>query len=198
MQTSRRCSDRGQDLEDTGQFERRERVFGACAAAALYRREALEALVYQGEYFDSAFFMYKEDVDLAWRSLIYGWESLFVPSAIGWHERRGSGGHLQRHIDVHSFKNRYLMILKNDRLVDVLRDIVPITLFSVIDLVKIIRWPYLGRSVPQVVNLLPRVLRWRRAIQSCRRAETSVPRRYFLSSRGMVRRRWLAWRNSWR
>ena len=196
--TSRECLDRGQGQKDAGQFDRSELVFGASAAAGLYRRETLEALAFEGEYLDNAFQMYKEDVDLAWRSLLCGWECLYVPTAIGWHERGGSTVRLPRYIDVHSFKNRYLMVLKNDRLPDLLLDIIPITIFNMIDWIKMIRWPYLGAAIPQILRVLPRILRWRRVIKSARRAEPDVPRRYFQSSRGMIRRRWTAWRESWR
>jgi GT2 family glycosyltransferase len=42
-------------------------VFGACSAAAFYRRDALEAIREAHGYFDERFFFLVEDVDLAWR-----------------------------------------------------------------------------------------------------------------------------------
>lgn len=57
-------------------------VFGACAAAALYRRELMHAL----GGFDESFFAYLEDVDLAWRARRAGWRCAFVPGAVVWHE----------------------------------------------------------------------------------------------------------------
>ncbi|HVZ42284.1 MAG TPA: glycosyltransferase family 2 protein [Ramlibacter sp.] len=52
-------------------------VFAACAAAALYRREAwVEACG-----LDEDFFCYMEDVDLAFRLRLNGWECMHVPAA---------------------------------------------------------------------------------------------------------------------
>jgi len=48
-----------------------EPVFGASAGAALFRRSALE----DAGLFPESFFMYLEDVDLAWRLRLRGWES---------------------------------------------------------------------------------------------------------------------------
>ncbi len=53
-------------------------IFGASAGAAIYRREALADV----GPFPEAFFMYLEDVDLAWRLRLRGWESLLSSGAI--------------------------------------------------------------------------------------------------------------------
>lgn len=60
-----------------------EVVFGPSAAAALYRREMLDEI----GLFDEDFFAYYEDVDLAWRAQIAGWQCLYVPNALvdHWH-----------------------------------------------------------------------------------------------------------------
>ena len=39
------------------------------------------------EYFDNDFVMYREDVDLAWRAQLFGWESRYEPAARGRHVR---------------------------------------------------------------------------------------------------------------
>jgi GT2 family glycosyltransferase len=52
-------------------------VFGPCAAAALYRRSALEAV----GYFDERWFCYLEDTDLAFRLRLRGGRCLFVPDS---------------------------------------------------------------------------------------------------------------------
>ena len=64
-------------------------VFGASAGAALYRRAMLE----QVGGFDASFFMYLEDVDLAWRARAHGWRCLHVPDAVVLHEHSRSSGH---------------------------------------------------------------------------------------------------------
>jgi GT2 family glycosyltransferase len=52
-------------------------VFGPCAAAALYRRSAVEDV----GYFDERWFCYLEDTDLAFRLRLRGARCLFVPGA---------------------------------------------------------------------------------------------------------------------
>lgn len=52
-------------------------IFGACAGAALYRREMIELL----GGFDESFFIYWDDVDLAWRAQWSGWKCFYAPGA---------------------------------------------------------------------------------------------------------------------
>ncbi len=67
MRAGRRAIDIGQGSRDDSQFDGQREVFGVSAAAAVYRRSALDAVSSDGQVFDESFFMYKEDVDLAWR-----------------------------------------------------------------------------------------------------------------------------------
>lgn len=64
-------------------------IFGPSAACALYRREALEQL----GGFDERFFVYLEDVDLAWRARMHGWRSLYAPAAVAYHHHSATGSH---------------------------------------------------------------------------------------------------------
>lgn len=80
--------DRGISEPDTGQYDREEEVFGACAGAALYRRKMLDAV----GLFDEDFFMYMEDVDLAFRSRLAGWKCIYVPEAVVYHHHGGTAG----------------------------------------------------------------------------------------------------------
>jgi GT2 family glycosyltransferase len=76
-----------------GQFQAEEEVFGACAAAALYRRAALdEAARIDGAVLDPAFFMYCEDVDLSWRLRLLGYAIIYVPDAVVYHRLSATGG----------------------------------------------------------------------------------------------------------
>jgi GT2 family glycosyltransferase len=63
-------------------------VFSACAAAALYSREAF--LNVGG--FDEDFFSYYEDVDISFRLRLQGFRCLYVPNAIVKHIGSGSVG----------------------------------------------------------------------------------------------------------
>ena len=108
--------DRGSQELDNGHFLRVEYVFGATAAAALYRREMIEDVSIEGEFFDPDFFVYREDADVAWRAQLMGWRCLYTPHARGYHVRTvlpGNRRALPAVINMHSVKNRFLMRLKN-------------------------------------------------------------------------------------
>jgi len=83
----RRPVDIGQGDRDTGQYEGVREVFGVNAAAALYRREALEAVADSHGVFDERFFMHKEDIDLAWRLRRAGFRAAIDGAARGYHAR---------------------------------------------------------------------------------------------------------------
>ncbi|MFB3154759.1 MAG: glycosyltransferase family 2 protein, partial [Candidatus Acidiferrales bacterium] len=80
--------DRGSNQPDRGQYDCVEFVFGATAAAVLYRRALIDDLSMDGEFFDPDFFSYREDADLAWRAQLAGWKCLYAPKAVGYHLRR--------------------------------------------------------------------------------------------------------------
>jgi len=60
-----------------------EAVFGACAAAALYRAEALE----KAGLLDEDFFVLLEDVDLCFKIRLAGYDIALVPEATVFHKR---------------------------------------------------------------------------------------------------------------
>jgi len=108
--------DRGSQEVDNGHYLQYEYVFGATAAAALYRRAMIDDISLDGEFFDSDFFVYREDADVAWRAQLMGWKCLYVPYARGYHVRKvlpGNRRALPAAINMHSVKNRFLMRLKN-------------------------------------------------------------------------------------
>ena len=61
-------------------------VFAAPGAAPLFRREAFAAL---GGY-EERYFLYYEDIDLAYRALLRGWRAVVVPQARVEHDLGGS------------------------------------------------------------------------------------------------------------
>jgi GT2 family glycosyltransferase len=79
---------RGVWQRDEGQFDQEEDVFGACGGAAAYRRAALTAV----GGLDEAFFMYYEDVDVAWRLQIAGWRTVYAPRAVVFHQLTSGSG----------------------------------------------------------------------------------------------------------
>jgi GT2 family glycosyltransferase len=66
---------------DRGQYDQPAYVFGACAAAALYRRSMLDEI----GLFDEDFFAYCEDGDLSFRAQLAGYRCFYVPDAVVYH-----------------------------------------------------------------------------------------------------------------
>jgi GT2 family glycosyltransferase len=114
---SRRFHDRGSEEPDDGRYGAVETVFAVSGAALFLRRAAIASLTLGGELFDEDFFTYHEDTDLAWRARQLGWQSLYVPAARAIHVRgwrRDGRRRVDPRIRRHSFKNRYLELLKNE------------------------------------------------------------------------------------
>jgi GT2 family glycosyltransferase len=108
--------DRGSQEIDNGHYLNHEYVFGATAAAALYRREMIDDIAIDDEFFDPDFFVYREDADVAWRAQLMGWRCIYTPHARGYHVRAvlpGNRRALPPAINMHSVKNRFLMRIKN-------------------------------------------------------------------------------------
>lgn len=140
-----------------------ERVFGVCAAAALYRREALVETLVGGELFPESFFCYYEDADLAWRCWRRGWEAWVNPAAVGWHRRGGSptGAKFSRYL---TQRNRLWMILRNDRIGSLIGALIWLMLHELILLVRMIRYPYLFKAAFESLAGIPRALEERKGL----------------------------------
>lgn len=106
-----------------------EEVFGISGATTLFRMEALRSvLLREGWVWDERFFMYYEDVDLAFRLQWQGWKAFVVHAARGWHvrtlaEKQVPGGKIARVLagrlgkspfyQYHTARNKVLLLLRN-------------------------------------------------------------------------------------
>jgi GT2 family glycosyltransferase len=89
-------------------------VFGPTAGAALYRRSALERVRMPSGVFDRRFFMYLEDVDLAWRLRLAGFATRYVSDARVRHRYQASSEqHGADFVGRRCRENRIAMLLKN-------------------------------------------------------------------------------------
>jgi GT2 family glycosyltransferase len=79
---------RGVWRRDTGQYDQEEPVFSACGGAAAYRRRMIAEI----GFLDDDFFFSCEDIDLAWRAHLRGWQVIYVPTAVVYHKLKASGG----------------------------------------------------------------------------------------------------------
>ncbi|MDD5130584.1 MAG: glycosyltransferase family 2 protein [Candidatus Omnitrophica bacterium] len=155
----RTAKERGYSQIDRGQFNRNGFVFGASGAAAFYRREMLESIKENGEYFDSDFGMFYEDLDLSWRAHRYGWWAYYLPAALAYHVRGGSfrpdsgigkaiaRKYLNDQLHCGLIKNRYLTILKNESLPSFMLHFIPILIYD------LCVWGYVILFRPKVLRL---------------------------------------------
>ncbi len=175
--------DRGCLETDNGHYLKPEYVFGATAAAACYRREMIEDISISNEFFDSDFFTYREDADVAWRAQLLGWKCIYLPNACGYHVRKlrpGMRRQLPPEINMHSVKNRFLMRVKNITPGLYLRNFIPMT---VRDLGIVAYCIAIEHSSLKAFYLFARdfgrVLEKRRQIQQRRRVEDSYMLSWF-------------------
>lgn len=98
---------RGVWQKDEGQYDDKTEVFAACGGAAAYRRRVLDEV----GWFDESFFMYCDDVDLAWRQQLAGWRTVFAPSAVVFHYLSASGGGVTA--SYYTGRNTIYVIVKN-------------------------------------------------------------------------------------
>lgn len=116
MTPSGRHFDIGSGLPDDGRYDRPAEVFGVSGCSALLRVAALEDVKISTGYFDDDFFLYREDVDLAWRLRGRGWTARCVPSALAFHRRRNLPERrklMSNVANLHSVKNRFLLRINN-------------------------------------------------------------------------------------
>ena len=153
--------------------------FGPDGAAALYRRETLEDCAVDGGILDEQFEKWASDVDLAWRAQLLGWSCVYEPRAVAYHVRSYSPttrASLPERDRRTQFRNRYLMITKNESVAGLLRDLPRIVLYEALALGHaVLRERHLLRGYAEAARLLPSALRKRRAVQRRRRPGVRVP-----------------------
>lgn len=172
--TSGRSKDIGQGERDLGEAGSIE-VFGVCAAAALYRADALR----EAGLLDERFFVILEDVDLAWRLRLCGYSAWCVTTAVAYHQRGISGSKgVWRGFDparsYHKNKNHLLLALKYHPAGSLLRHL-HLNLFRFT--AALVAGACLGRFFPG-------------ALKGIMRERAALKRKY--ADLGRVRKRWLA------
>ena len=164
-------------------------MFGCSGALILFRREMLEDIRIDGQYFDEGYFSYGEDIDLAWRAQLLGWQARFAPAACAHHVGSGSSAENLRFVDKpaflqrHLLKNRYLTLVKNAS-VGLLPYVLPAFVLAepLVWLYLLLRlpwrFPYLLLAFSDACRLLPTALRWRREIMRRQRVSPAHIRQF--------------------
>lgn len=183
MLRSRRVVSRAQGEQDGPDHSTAGHIWGVDGPAPVYRRRALidarEPRTGGGwEVLDEDYFMYKEDVDLAWRLRLLGWGAWYAPDAVAWHAR-GAGSPARSLVEIArtnwsipgwikalSWRNHRLTQIKNEDVREYVRDLPWIFAREALSLSFIaFADPLRLRAAPRLVAALPGALRKRTHIQ---------------------------------
>jgi GT2 family glycosyltransferase len=162
--TCGRFEPRGLDERDQGQYDERRATPIVTAAAAAYRREALE----RAGGFDEDYFLYCEDGDVCLRMLLLGYSGLYVPEPKAFHVRGGTVG-------VATELPRFFLV--RNALVTLLKDLPASVLLRSAPKIALYHWGQLStarregyarrvlRAYASFIRMVPATLRKRRAVQ---------------------------------
>ncbi len=168
---SRRVINIGHGEEDKGQYDSLGEIFGVEGAAPFLRREALENLRISGEIFEHDFFWYADDLDFVWRMNLFGWKQVFAPSVIAWHDRQTTKKlkknfsdflSIRRSIPLRKrqleWKNIRFTILKNDYIINILKDLPYILKREISMFVYLLIFePRVFWEIPNFIKLIPKM-----------------------------------------
>lgn len=147
-------------------------IFGACAAAALYKRKMLEDIKINNEYFDNDFFFLVEDVDLSYRAYLLGWKALYLKNAICYHVGNCSN-YSEEFRQYLSFRNRYFLLIKNEPFKTLIKNmlyILPYDLSRIVYLLFVNK--YFFKSIKEILNKFSLMLAKRQFIQQKKLAKS--------------------------
>ncbi len=194
---NRRIIARGQGRQDIGQLDKTEEIFGVDGALPIYRRQALEEIKIvideKEEYLDEDFYMYKEDVDLAWRMQLAGWKAYYEPRVKAWHARTAGDsaainytGNIRERIKInrfgkyHSFKNQRLMQIKNEQPKFLLKHLFYWLPKEIASWVYVILFEhYTWSAIRELFKQAPRAWRKRRIIMARKKVSGQEMRKWF-------------------
>lgn len=148
-----------------------QEVFSACAAAALYPRQAF----LQVGGFDEDFFSYHEDIDLAFRLRLQGYRCLCVPCAVVEHIGSASYGERSDFAVYYGHRNLVWTFFKNMPTPLLWRYLpwhITANLFFLLYYSLRGQWRAISRSKIDALRGLRRVLNKRHAIQQSRQVST--------------------------
>jgi GT2 family glycosyltransferase len=142
------------------------RRVGSVSGAALLARAAAYAEV---DGMCGRFFLYEDDVDLCWRMRLAGWDVLYAPDAVVWHEYEFDKGTMKW---FWLERNRLWTVLSNYSVITLIL-LAPLLLGTeLMVLAQAIRGGWTDRLLHAWGSTalgLPRLVRWRRRVQHGRR-----------------------------
>ncbi|MDD5614212.1 MAG: glycosyltransferase family 2 protein [Candidatus Omnitrophica bacterium] len=155
-----RFYDLGSGKNQNYMLKKNNDAIGPCACSALYSKKMLESVNGRGEFFDSEMHYLVEDFDLALRAQNKGWKFQYVAEAVCYHYRHGSNIKSD-YIKYLSFKNRYLLILKDFKLPKIPYLVLSLFLYDLPRLVYllIVNYAYTKKAALEISKIV-----WQRKI----------------------------------
>lgn len=160
-------------------------VTGMDGALPTFRKEAVESVMLDGNFFNPMFFAHKEDWDVSWRLLLYGWKSYFSKESIAIHPRFFKPASIRQRLKIpskikfHAFKNQLLLMLINDDKRNLLNDayIVFPRLAAGVAFCLFLE-PRSLKAFPYIFSHYKEILQIRKMVQSGRRLSAQEIRGY--------------------
>ncbi len=157
-------------------------VFGPCGGASFFRKKLIEDISFNNEFYDEDFFIYSEDLDVAFRSRLKGWKCLYIPTAIIYHKHNATAKKEPDLALYHYTKNKIFIIIKNYPLALLIKYSLVILLRQLISLIYyILKLRFSAvKSRIVVIYYLPKMLRKRWKIQRTKRVSNKELKKWLL------------------
>lgn len=197
---SRKIINLGHGEKDKGQFNNTSEIFAVEGVVPIFRREALEDCKIEGWLIDPHYrvgaFGYGDDLDLSWRMRLLGWKQMFAPNVIAYHDRSTTKGYskslknyfqrikerskiniTKRRLD---WRNNRFTIIKNDYIINILKDLPHILLREIGVLgYTILFEPMVLAEFPNFIKYLPRMFKRRKIIMKRSKISSQEIRKWF-------------------
>jgi len=147
--------------EEREKWKEEREIWGPAGCCMVCKKEVFEDV----GGFDEDFFFLLEDFDFAWRANKKGWKARFFPGAVAYHWGRVTFDQYFR--QYLSFRNRYLLLVKNEDFKSIIRDLPYILLYDFLRIPYFsILNPYSFRAWRELIPLLRKMRRKRWKQQS--------------------------------
>lgn len=170
-------------------YNKKSKIFAACAGAAIYRGEIFDEI----GYFDEAHFAYLEDVDIGYRAGLYGYHNMYEPQALVYHAGSGSSGSRYNEFKIRlAARNSVYLIYKNQTLLQRIFHFLPLTVgFVIKQIFFILKGNGYGKVYHKAVLEGLKMCRTAEA----RRQKVGIPKGHF---KGVLRMELALWGNVFR
>ena len=172
----------GHGEKDRGQYDEPAYVFGACAAAAMYRRSMLGEI----GLLDEDFFAYCEDGDLGFRAQLAGYRCLYVPGAVVYHVGSASTGGKRSPTATRLGTRNGLWLLVKNLPAPLVPAFLPFFVLGQLSRLVVTAvsgvWRAHLEGLAEGIRLLPLMLRKRREVQGRRKVSVGYVRRLLRDS----------------